>query len=90
MHSSSDSNFNLHAVLGALLLDRRPDARGARRDGRFRQIGEMGLGVALDIMGHYATGGRVPPQSAALLRTYVVQGKIGVQSRQGFISIEGG
>ncbi|KZP27080.1 3-hydroxybutyryl-CoA dehydrogenase [Athelia psychrophila] len=62
----------MHEVLGGM--------------GVFHQIDEVGLDVALDIEQHYATvrGVQVPPQSAALLKTYVGQGKLGIKSGEGF------
>lgn len=54
--------------------------------GVFHQIDEVGLDVALDIEEHYSKvrGQQVPPESAALLKKYVGQGKLGIKSGEGF------
>ncbi|KZV92272.1 3-hydroxybutyryl-CoA dehydrogenase [Exidia glandulosa HHB12029] len=54
--------------------------------GVFDQIDEVGLDVALGIEEHYAQvrGVQVPPEAAAVLRSYVEQGKLGQKSGEGF------
>ncbi|KAF7364392.1 3-hydroxyacyl-dehydrogenase [Mycena sanguinolenta] len=54
--------------------------------GVFEMLDSVGLDVALDIENHYAAvrPGQIPPEPAALLKSMVDAGKLGVKSGSGF------
>ncbi|KAF7333583.1 3-hydroxyacyl-CoA dehydrogenase [Mycena sanguinolenta] len=68
-----------------------PEVDGIMKDmgmnrGVFEMLDSVGLDVALDIENHYAAvhPGQIPPEPAALLKSMVDAGKLGVKSGRGF------